>query len=59
MVRNSQEKDDCESNRLFQLYSPFGELYCFAMIFGYKHIGQKFKSVRICTTFSVVRLATI
>ena len=23
MVRNSQEKDDCFCNRLFQLYSPF------------------------------------
>ncbi|MDY4812225.1 MAG: hypothetical protein SO152_00045 [Ruminococcus sp.] len=30
-----QEKDDCVGSRLFQLYSPFGELYCFAVIFGF------------------------
>ena len=31
---NITEKDDCFRNRLFQLYSPCGELYCFAVIFG-------------------------
>ena len=38
MVRNSQEKDDCFRNRLFQLYSPCGELYCFAVIFGLRRV---------------------
>ena len=35
LVTRSIEKADCVSNRLFQLYSPFGEFYCFAVILAY------------------------
>ena len=28
LVTRSIEKADCVRNRLFQLYSPFGEFYC-------------------------------
>ena len=29
------EKDDCFDNRLFQLYSPYGKVNCYAVIFGF------------------------
>ena len=42
----NHEKSNCKEQLLFQLYSPYGEWYCCAVIFGFLPSDIRFASVR-------------